>query len=127
MPIYEAHCDKCGKYQDYYQTVAECHNTPECCGAKTQKVILSAPMGIVDIPAYVSPVSGKLINSRKQRVEDLKESGSRPWEGLEQEQKEADRQKAYREAEADKKLTKAVETAYAQLSPEKKQVLEQAI
>jgi hypothetical protein len=127
VPIYEAVCHRCGKYQDYYQTAANCRVTPVCCGESAEKVILSAPMGIVDIPAYVSPVSGKLINSRKQRVEDLKETGSRPWEGMEQEQKEADRQKAYREAEEDKKLTVAAETALAQLAPEKRQVLEQAI
>ena len=126
MPIYEAHCQKCGRYQDYYQTVSNCHDTPMCCADKTSKVIRSAPMAIVDIPAYVSPVTGKLINSRKQRHEDLVSTNSRPWEGREQEEKEAARHRAYREADDDRKLTIAAETAFAQMEPEKRRVLEQA-
>lgn len=82
---------------------------------------------MVDIPAYVSPVTGKWVNSRRERKEDLAATNSRPWEGMEQEQKEAARRAAYKEAEDDKKLTKAVEAAYTALSPEKKAVLEQAI
>ena len=115
MPIYEAQCKQCGQVEDYYQTASNCHKTPWCCGEAMTKVILTAPFGVVDIPAYKSPVSGKWINSRRERAEDLKQTGSRPWEGMEQEQKEADRLKAYTEAEQDKKLEKTIESTIRQL------------
>lgn len=126
MPIYEARCPQCGTVKDYYQTAANCRVTPDCCGSPMEKVILSAPMGIVDIPAYVSPTSGRWINSRRERNEDLKASNARPWEGLEQEKKEAERQKAYMEQKEDRALTVAAEKAFAQLEPEKQRILEQA-
>jgi len=127
MPLYDAMCQTCGKVLEYYQSAANCHDTPMCCGQKSQKAILTAPFGIVDIPAYVSPTSGKWINSRRERNEDMKASDARPWEGLEAEKKEAARQKAYLEQKEDAALTKAAETAFAQLEPEKRRVLEQAV
>lgn len=126
MPVYESLCHVCGKVQDYYQSAANCYDTPTCCGAKTEKVIMTAPYGQVDIPAYVSPVSGKWINSRRERTEDLKRTNSRPWEGMEQETKEADRQKAYQEAKEDAKLEKAVVEAWQSLTPEKQASLADA-
>ena len=127
MPVYDAKCQKCGKVTEYVTSISRCQETPVCCGVSMTKVILQAPMGIVDIPAYVSPVSGKWINSRAERKEDLKRSGSRPWEGLEQEKKEAQRQKAYEEAKQDAKLEEAVQTAWNQLKPEQRKQLETAI
>jgi hypothetical protein len=117
-------CRKCGKYHEYVRTIANYLDTPECCGQKTEKRIFTAPMGIVDIPAYQSPVTGRWINSRYERSEDLKRNGCRPWEGLEQEKKEADRQKAYQEQKEDAALTKSAEMAFAQLKPEQRRALE---
>ena len=127
MPIYESVCRKCGKYHEYIRPLSKYDDTPECCGVKTEKRIFSAPFGVVDIPAYQSPVTGRWINSRVERNEDLKRNGCRPWEGLEQEKKEAERQKAYQEQKEDAKLTQAVEMAYAQLKPEQRQALETAL
>ena len=126
MPCYESVCLACGKTHEYYQTSSRCHETPECCGQRTEKRIFTAPYGVVDIPAYVSPVSGKWINSRKERTEDLKRTNSRPWEGLEQEQKEAARQKAYQEAAEDKALEKTVVDAWKTLTPEKQAILSES-
>lgn len=70
---------------------------------------------MVDIPAYVSPVTGKWINSRRERAEDLKATNSRPWEGMAEEKKEADRQRAYKEAEQDAKLEKCIENTLADM------------
>lgn len=126
MPCYEARCNQCGKVQDYYQSAANCHITPECCGQLTEKVILTAPYGVVDIPAYVSPVSGKWINSRRERAEDLKRADCRPWEGLEQEQKEAARRAHYEEQAQDKAIESAVVEAWQTLTPEKQAVLSEA-
>lgn len=127
MPLYESRCNECGKVHEYYQTAANFRNTPLCCGYQTEKVILTAPFGVVDIPAYVSPVTGKWINSRRERTEDLKRTDSRPWEGLEQEQKEASRRAAYVEAEEDKKLEKSVVEAWQTLTPEKQAALSESV
>lgn len=108
MPLYESMCHQCGKVHNYYKPAARYLETPECCGQRTEKVILTPPFGVVDIPAYQSPVSGKWINSRKQRTEDLKQAGCRPWEGMEQEQKEAARQQEYQEQAHDAFLDKAL-------------------
>jgi hypothetical protein len=123
MPIYEARCETCGRHEDYHRPVANYMDTPMCCGQKMQKV-LSAPSFIVDIPAYVSPVSGKVINSRAQRRDDLERANARPWEGFEQEQKEAKRRESYDEAKQDKKLEAAAIEAYKSLKPEQKKLLE---
>lgn len=85
-------------------------------------------MGYVHFPAaggqgYVSQTSGKFIDTKRARVEDLKRSGCRPYEGFEQEAKEVKRQNAYEEKKSDEKLHTAVSTAYAELSPEKKAAL----
>jgi len=77
-----------------------------------------------DLPAYHSPVTGQLIEGRRARREDLKRHGCRPWEGREQELKQAARNRA----EADRQLSRAadarVERAWAQLPPRMKRVLE---
>lgn len=124
MPVYESKCSNCGNEYEYIRTMARCMDTPICCGVRTDKRILSAPMGIVDIPAYVSPVSGRWINSRRERTEDLKRANCRPWEGLDQEKKEAARRAAYIEQKEDQALTVAAEKALAQMPAEKRKVLE---
>lgn len=95
-------------------------DTPVCCGTPTDKRIFSAPSGIVDIPAYESPATGKWITSRSERREDLKRAGCREWEGMDSERKEAARQKQYLEEKQDKALDETVRKAWAQLPPSKK-------
>jgi hypothetical protein len=83
-----------------------------------------APMVIPDLPGYQSPVTGLWVDGRKQRREDLKRTNSRPFEGLEQERKEADRQKAYAEKRSNQSLEESVRRAYHSLPPEKRRILE---
>jgi hypothetical protein len=121
--IYQAVCMKCGAYHEYIRTVANMHDTPECCNQKTEKRLLSAPMARFDIQpwdAYESPATGKRITSYAQRREDMKAAGCRDYEGRESEQRNAQRQNQYVEQEQEVKLDVAVRTAWAQLSPEKK-------
>lgn len=121
--IYEAVCLKCGKYHTYIRKVADYLDTPECCGAKTDKRLLSAPMMRADIApwdAFQSPATGKMITSYAERRADMKAAGCRDWEGMASETQNAARQKQYSEAENDAKLDRTVRTAWAQLSPEKK-------
>ena len=90
--------------------------------AKQNMTKREAPNLILDIQpwdAYESPASGKFITSKAQRREDMKATGSRQYEGREQETKEAARQSAYAAQKEDAKLDRSVRTAWAQLSPEK--------
>lgn len=77
-----------------------------------------------DLPGYQSPVTGLWVEGRKARREDLKRTGSRPWEGREQEQKEADRQRAYAEQANDRKIDEVARRTYYQLDPRKRRILE---
>ena len=126
MPVYEAFCHKCGKVEDYVRKAADYLNTPECCGQKMEKMIFSPPMGYCENIHYQSPITGQPITTKQQRIEDLRRSNSRPWEGLEQEKKEAARSAQYAEQEADKKIEKAVVQAWQTLSPEKQAVLSES-
>ncbi len=81
------------------------------------------PMIFGDLPEYVSPVTGLVVSGRVQRREDLKRSGSRPWEGLEVEKREARKQQAYSEARLDASLAKAAAESFYQLSPSKRDIL----
>lgn len=56
------------------------------CGEPAGKVFLHAPLVRGDLPGYESPVSGKWIEGRRARVEDLKQTGCRPYEDGEREQ-----------------------------------------
>lgn len=126
MPTYQARCKLCGTDHEYYSSIAQCLITPECCGEATQKVILTAPIGIMDIPAYQSPITGKLIDSRAKRREDLARSGSRPWEGMEQETKVARQRAADLEKKTDAAIESAAVAAWQSLPSEKRKVLESA-
>lgn len=83
-----------------------------------------APMIMGDIPEYVSPASGLVVRGRRARREDLKRTRSRPWEGLEQEKREAERQRQYAEERSDRRLEEAAHRALAQLPPERRRILE---
>lgn len=83
----------------------------------------TAPLIFGDLPGYQSPVTGLWVEGRKQRREDLKRTGSRPWEGLDQEKKELARQEDYKEKQLDASLTKSVSEAFYQLPPEKRDIL----
>ena len=92
--------------------------------AKQNMTARTAPALILDIQpwqAYESPASGKMITSKAQRREDMKATGTRQYEGRDQESKEAARQSAYVAQKEDAKLDKTVRTAWAQLSPEKRE------
>ncbi len=130
MPIYEYECPACERQGEFVATVAKCQEPPDCeCGSPTNRVILSAPMGYVHFPAaggqgYVSHTSGKYIDTKRARVDDLARSGCRPWEGLEQETKQKAKDRAHEEKKDDAKLEASVRKAYHELPPEKRAVLD---
>ena len=132
MPLYEIECCRCGKPDEFISSMDERHKTPACsaCGGATKNVI-SAVQGFVQFPAaggqgYVSHTSGKYIDTARARRDDLKRSGCRPYEGFEQESKQAAKDRAHEEKKSDEKLHDAVSKAYYELPPEKRAVLNNA-
>ena len=63
MPIYEAKCKRCGTQQDYMASIENMYQTPVCCGQPMEKVTLTAPLGVVDNPAFMSQYKS-LYNNR---------------------------------------------------------------
>lgn len=77
-----------------------------------------APTVWNDLPAYESPIDGRVVDGRRQRREDLKRSGSRPYEGREQEAKQAARVQAERERQTDQLAERMAHRAWAE-APER--------
>jgi hypothetical protein len=77
-----------------------------------------------DLPGYESPTTGKWIEGRKARREDLKRSGCRPYEGFAQEKREADKVRAENDRRLDHATGEAVERAWAQFPSRMRRVLE---
>ena len=123
MPCYESECLQCGRRHDYIRTVAQCHDTPTCCGEPTAKRIFSAPAGFPDIPAYESPASGRMITSRAERREDFKRTNTREWEGLAAEKSEAARQRQYAEQDLDRRVEQTIGETLAALPPSKQDAI----
>lgn len=71
-----------------------------------------------DLPGYESPIDGRWIDGRRDRRNDLARSGSRPYEGREQEQKEANKIVAERERKLDQLAEKMAHRAW-DMAPER--------
>lgn len=85
------------------------------------------PMIFGDTPGYQSPVTGLWVDGKVQRREDLKRAGSRPWEGLAEERREAQRQQGYHEQQLDASLAKAAAESFYQLPPSKREILKRGL
>lgn len=134
MPVYEYECPGCGTHEETINSIEKRHtDAPECHACECEypcqmKLVISPVAGFVDFPAaggreYKSPTTGKFITSAKQRCDDLKRSGCRPYEGFEQESKHAKKVRAAEEKKSDAKLQESVARAYHQLSPSKRKAL----
>ena len=77
-----------------------------------------APIIWNDLPAYESPIDGRPVEGRRQRRNDLARSGCRPYEGREQEVKEAQRARAGQEHQLDLLAEKIAHRAWAE-APER--------
>jgi hypothetical protein len=78
----------------------------------------AAPAVWNDLPAYESPVDGRVVDGRKQRRDDLARTHSRPYEGREQEEKEAAKIRAAREGQLDQLAEKIAHRSWAE-APER--------
>lgn len=108
-------------YDKQGNRVAEWRDGVLVFGAEPETVL--APMVMADLPGYDSPIDGRWVEGRVQRREDLKRSGSRPWEGRAAEEKEAARQRAYIEESHNRAADRAVQMGYAQLSTQSRRIL----
>lgn len=84
----------------------------------SSKPSAAAPFIWDDLPGYESPATGKWVEGRKARREDLKRSGCRPYEGKEQELKEAAKRRAEQERQTDQIAEKLAHRAWAE-APER--------
>jgi hypothetical protein len=123
-PLYSYGCETCGKEEDAFRSIDQRHNGPVCCHRKMRLEIRPSYVQ-PDLPGYQSPVTGKWVEGKKARRDDLARTGSRPWEGMAAEKAEAARHKKYNEQKSDKRLDEAVRHAYHQLPPSKRRILEQ--
>lgn len=123
MPLYEYTCKECGAAQTAYRKVDDRHNGPECHGVMA--LTISPVRGFVENIRYQSPIDNRAITSKRQRADDLARSGCRPWEGLDQEKKQAARDKLHEQKNFEQKVEKWVGEAYQSLPTEKKRILEQ--
>ena len=124
--IYESQCNKCGRSYEYIKPASQYLDSPFCCGERTQKVILTPPMGYVENIHYTSPIDGRPITTKQQRINDLKANNCRPWEGIEQEKKVAQERKKDEDKKLDKKIEAAAVHAWQSLKPEQRRILESA-
>lgn len=120
MPLYAYRCpaghdfDRFLKLKDYDQA-----QTCECGQPATKRIMPTAVQ--VDIPAYISPGTGKLVSSRTQRREDLKESGCVEYEpSMRQEQ---EKRHAAEDAALDKKVEEHVEREILSMPTRKREQL----
>ncbi|HCE07466.1 MAG TPA: hypothetical protein DEQ40_02475 [Oxalobacteraceae bacterium] len=120
MPMYSFHCSRCDKIKDGYRHVSERHNGPECCHQMMTMVIVP-PAVAPDLPGYASPVTGKWIEGRSARREDLRRTGCRPYEDGERE--EYNRQAAYAEKKDDAERYEAVARTFYALPESRRRAL----
>ena len=75
MPYYDFHCPACQTRQAFYHKIEDRDAAhPHCAG--TMQRIISAPFIRAEIAPFISPASGKVINSRVQRKEDMLREGA---------------------------------------------------
>ena len=123
MPIYVAECPGCGRREDYVRPIAQCNDTPKCCGAPMDKIITPTHIA-TDIPDYQSPIDGRVIHGRKGQREDLARNNCRIYEGRESEDRAAAAFRADREKKLDAKIHEELSASYESMSSESKRALE---
>lgn len=105
MPVYSYKCLEGHRFERFLR-LAEYEVMQLCdCGAVGERQIC-APMVAGDLLEYVSPVTGRPVRGRRDRLEDLKRANCRPYESGERE--DAIRRKAAKEQELDRSVERTV-------------------
>lgn len=118
--IRERYCNGCRQFSAGSEFVSDC---PKCGRPRGGYAATQLHYVIPDTPGYQSPIDGRWIEGRKQRRDDLRRHGCRPWEGQEQERKEAAKQRQYLERQSDERITESVSRAFYSLDPKKRKLL----
>lgn len=120
MPFYTYHCKRCDAVQDGYRSVSQRHDSPDCCGEPTALCIV-APAVQPDVPGYASPVTGKWVEGKSARREDLRRNGCIPYDP--EMKKDAARTRAETERRDDAKLEAAAAHAFYSMPEAKRRQL----
>ena len=84
---------------------------------------VDAPFVWDDLPGYDSPVTGEWIEGRRARREDLKRTGCRPYEGREQEAKEAAKVQARHAEQTERIAERLAHQSWAEMPPRVRKAL----
>lgn len=123
MPIYEFKCEA-GHVFDEFLKLADYDNPMTCQCGKPAKRQITATMLNMDMPnwnRYVSPTTGKLITSYKERKEDMRASGCIDYEPSMKEHAAQVRKR--KDAELDKKIDEVVDKEIDAMSGDKRDQL----
>lgn len=123
MPLYEYECPECEGRTTEFRHVDQRHDAPSCHG-RTMTLVIGPPIVQGDLPGYVSPTTGRWIEGRAARRDDLARSDARPWEGFKAEKAEAMKRLKEAEKKSDQKLDATVRETWNSLSPAKRRILE---
>lgn len=125
MPVYTYSCRGCGERFERYLPMALCSSLViHSCAGVGQKVFLP-PMVRGDLPGYESPTTGRWIEGRRARLEDLRRSSCRPYETGEKEANERSRRHENESLEA--KIDASVEQQVLMMPARKRELLEQEV
>jgi len=120
VPTYTYRCLECETEQDAFRRMADYMDCPTCeCGGETKKIMNVCQIGAYStkvMEPFESPASGKPITSEREKREDMKRTGCRPWEGQEQERKEVERKKKYNDEKLDKAVTSELHKTAAKMN-----------
>jgi putative FmdB family regulatory protein len=113
MPVYEYRCEAGHEFERILSTSDYLLPQTCGCGQGAEKVIRTPPRVFSDYAGYESPATGRWIEGRRARLEDLAVSGCRPYEeGMKQ---DAERYRAAEEAKLDKTVDRIVDQTLAEL------------
>lgn len=115
MPLYEYQC-AAGHVTEAVRPISECRAAIRCnfCSLPAERAILTPPRVFGDYEGYESPASGKWIEGRRQRAEDLARTHCRPYELGERE--EMQRRIAANERALDRAVDNAVVESIQELT-----------
>lgn len=125
MPVYTYSCRGCGERFERYLPMALCSSLViHSCAGVGQKVFLP-PMVRGDLLGYESPTTGRWIEGRRARLEDLRRSSCRPYETGEKEANE--RSRRYENESLEAKIDASVEQQVLTMPARKRELLEQEV
>jgi putative FmdB family regulatory protein len=120
MPLYDFRCSQGHRFERFVSLRDFAVPQLCSCGVEAQR-LLSAPMVLADLPGYVSPTTGRWIEGRVARREDLRVSGCRPYEQGEREAAEARRVAG--DAALDRSVEETVEREFERMPVRKRERL----